>query len=198
MFNYMKIQGMTLTLSSIDPTYLKPINGYKYRFLTETELREYAKDPSNQLDIEFIEGALAKGHRCFGIIDQKALAAYGWYSKIDTHARYDLELCFNKQWVYMYRGYTSPTYRGQRLHAIGMGKALEEFSKKRVLGLISLVETNNFRSLRSVYRLGYCNFGKIRAIKILGKWRIKADKACQQYGFTLKPTGVDKYLTSQD
>ena len=187
-FSYLKIQGMTLTLSRIDPTYLKPINGYEYRFLTEMELREYAKDLSNHLDIKFIEDALAKEDKCYGIIDQETLAAYSWYSNNNTNFNDDLVLYFNKQWVYMYKAYTKPSYRGQRLHAIGMGKALEEFSMKGAIGLISCIETNNFRALRSVHRLGCCNFGKITAIKVFGKFRIKAEKACHQYGFTLKST----------
>jgi hypothetical protein len=186
LFSYSKIQGMTLTMSSIDPLYLNPDNGYEYRFLTETELREYAKDPGNQINIKFLEDALDKKNKCYGIIDQGRLAGYGWYSKNNTKINDELVLCFNKSWVYMYSGYTKPPYRGQRLHAIGMGKAMEEFSSKGAKGLISCVDTNNYRSLQSVNRLGYRNFGKISAFKIFGKFRIKAENGCHPYGFTLK------------
>lgn len=188
-FSYSKIQGMTLTLSSIDPAYLDPSNGYEYRFLTEGELRKYAKDPRNQIEIKFLEDAIEKENRCYGIIDQGKLAGYGWYSNNNTKINDDLVLCFNKSWVYMYSGYTKPSYRGQRLHAIGMGKAMEKFSKQGAKGLISCVDTNNYRSLQSVNRVGYRNFGKVTAFKILGKYWIKTEKACHPYDFTLKVAG---------
>ena len=188
--SYAKIQGMTLTMNSIDPAFLKPNNGYEYRFLTEKEIREYAKDPNNQLDFKFVDNALARKDMCYAIIDQEKLAGYGWYSNNDTNLNDDLVLCFNKSWVYMYNGYTNPKYRGQRLHAIGMGKAMEAFTKNGTSGIISCVDTNNFRSLRSVKRLGYRNFGKVTAVKIFGKFQIKAQKACNEYGFTLKAAGT--------
>ncbi len=130
---------------------------------------------------------LPKGDYCYAILDGEKLASYGWYSTKPTSINPELVLYFNDQWVYMYKGYTHPGYRGQRLHAIGMAKALEAFTKKGFKGLISYVETNNFASLKSVYRMGYRNFGKVRILKIFGRYFIKSDEGCSAYDFTVKP-----------
>ena len=96
-FSYCQIQGMTLTLGSIDPAYLNSNNGYEYRFLTEAELRKFARDPSNQIESKFLEDALEKENKCYGILDQGKLAGYGWYSNNKTKINDELVLCLTSR-----------------------------------------------------------------------------------------------------
>jgi hypothetical protein len=44
---------------------------------------------------------------------------------------------FDKAYMYMYKGYTHPNYRGQRLHAIRMTWALLACLERGFTGLIS-------------------------------------------------------------
>jgi hypothetical protein len=61
----------------------------------------------------------------------------------------------------MYRGFTHPGYRGQRLHAIGMTMALAAYRARGFKGLVSCVDVRNDASLKSCYRMGYHDFGAI-------------------------------------
>jgi len=185
---YSELQGMVVTIDSLDPKYLQTNPNYKHVFLDEAELKKFSQNPETQISEKFLNKALPKGDRCFAIMDGDFLASYGWYSTLPTAISDELDLHFEPQWVYMYKGYTHPNYRGQRLHAIGMAKALEAFSNEGYKGLISYVATNNYASLKSVYRMGYRNIGKIRIQKLFGKYHIKREEGCKPYGFDVIPS----------
>lgn len=187
---YKELQGMIVTMDTLDPKYLKGNEAYTHTFLSEEQLRKYSKDPQSEITDAFLDKVLPKGDRCFAILDGEKLAAYGWYSTKPTAINKELALYFDDHWVYMYKGYTHPSYRGQRLHAIGMAKALEAFSKEGYKGLISYVETNNFASLRSVYRMGYRNICKVRILKAFGKYHITTEPECDKYQFTVKAQNI--------
>ncbi|MHB2147441.1 GNAT family N-acetyltransferase [Calditrichota bacterium LG25] len=184
---YKELQGMIVTMQTLNPKYLRGNPNYEHRFLNADEVKKYAADPETQLTEKFLERAFKKGDRCFAILDGDFLASYGWYSTQPTPINQHLVLYFDPQWVYMYKGYTHPRYRGQRLHAVGMAKALKAVTGEGFKGLISYVETNNFASLRSVYRMGYINIGKVKIFRIMGKYKIQSDKECAQYHFTVRP-----------
>jgi hypothetical protein len=180
-------QGMTLTPASLDRSFLEGNPKYQHGFLSEADLRRYAKTPGLELDDAFLDKALPQGDRCYAVRDGDTLASYGWYSRNPTPVNDDLVLHFDPKWVYMYKGFTAHAYRGQRLHAIGMAKAMMAYAEEGCLGIVSQVERNNFSSLKSVHRMGYVDNGRIRAWRVLGKWRVRATKACEPYGLRLTP-----------
>jgi hypothetical protein len=65
----------------------------------------------------------------------------------------------NKITHFMYKGFTRPEYRGQRLHAVAMANALMECAKEGRRGLVCFVEANNFNALKSCYRMAWV-FGR--------------------------------------
>jgi hypothetical protein len=117
------------------------------------------------------------------LFDGDALASYGWYSEkpspIDDH----FVLHFDPAYTYMYKGYTLPAYRGRRLHAVGMCRALRAFAGESKTGLISYVEANNFASLRSVARMGYRVFGNVYLLRAANRAFTFATRSCRNYGF---------------
>jgi len=140
----------------------------------------------NELPEEFVRDALAAGDECYAVLDGDTLASYGWYSKRPTLVNSDLRLHFNRQYVYMYKGFTSKLYRGQRLHAIGMMLALDEYRKQGFKGLVSYVESNNFDSLKSCYRMGYKTCGHLRVLRLAGRYFIQRGQGCSDYGLELQ------------
>lgn len=186
LFFFKALQGMTLTMESLNKEYLELDSRFESRFLSSEELFAYVNDESFDMDRSFIESALARNDMCFGIIESGQLVSYGWYSTIPTPMSRDLQLYFDEKWTYMYKGYTKPSHRGLRLHALGMALALKAFTIKGAKGLISYVETYNYRSLRSCERMGYRNFGKIYIAQLFGKYRIFSQKQCVPYGFTVR------------
>lgn len=83
----------------------------------------------------------------------------------------------------MYKGYTVPAYRGTHLHAVGISRALREFTAEGKAGLISYVQSNNLASLRSVARMGYRVFGTVYLLRVGRRVLTYATKTCRDYGF---------------
>ena len=67
-------------LPEVNPDYLDCPDGFTGGFLSEAQLRRYARDARNELDSDFLDEALAKGDRCYGILKDGQLASYSWYS----------------------------------------------------------------------------------------------------------------------
>ncbi|SMF18592.1 GNAT family N-acetyltransferase [Pseudobacteriovorax antillogorgiicola] len=182
------LHTMTLELKNIDSKYLKdpeaPIVG---RFLTPEEIKKFSKNSKYQLTNDFLPESLDHGDMCFGFVDGDVLAAYGWYSKKPTRVTNEFAVNFSNDWVYMHHGYTNPDYRGKRLHAIGMAKAVAAFQEQGYRGLVSIVASENSNSLKSVKRMGYELTGKIYLFARLNRYLVYQDKGAKDCGMWLSP-----------
>ncbi len=167
------------------PDFLKLPEGYEARLLEAEAMLQYA-DPENDLKAEMVRQAGENGDRCMAVFDRGTLISYGWYSSNPTDVTEELRLHFKGGYVYMYKGFTATNYRGQRLHAIGMTLALAEYLRRGFLGIVSVVASNNFSSLKSCYRMGYRDFGNIYVLKILGRHFLHHSRGCRNYGFSLE------------
>jgi len=184
---FMALTMVSLVPEGVDRSYLTGHAGYVHRFLRGSELNTFSRDPANDLPQDFVSGALAKGDRCYAILDGDVLAAYGWYARGKTPITEELTLRFDPEWVYMYKGFTRPEYRGQRLHAIGMAKAMMEYAGEGLRGIVSFVEANNFASLKSCYRLGYAQVGTIYALRLGRHFFVHVTAGCPALGLDLEP-----------
>jgi hypothetical protein len=164
-----------------DPEFAKHDPRFACSFLSADRLRALSSDPPNQLEPAFLEDALAKGDECFGILDGETLASYGWYSNRPTDIDGEVRLSFSARYVYMYKGFTRPSHRGQRLHAIGMTLALAAYRERGFDGLVSYVDSTNHSSLKSCYRMGYQPFGHVVLLRAFGRPRIYNDAGCRRY-----------------
>jgi hypothetical protein len=187
---YTRINRLTLfmalkcvAIDAVDRSFLQGCEGYRRQFLDPATLLALSENPEYEMEKDFLDEAVGKGDSCFAIFDGDRLASYGWYSTKPTKVNEDLELQFDGRYVYMYKGFTHPNYRGQRLHAIGMTMALDHYLDQGYRGLVSWVEANNIRSLRSCYRMGYRDFGEIYVVKLFRKHLILCSKGCEDYGF---------------
>ncbi len=191
---YHAVYGVQIRVSQLARSdYLSADLPYATRFLDQHELLGLPnREPT--LGTKFVHEALARGDRCYAILDRDRIAAYGWYSTRPTAAGADLHLHFDPAFVYMYKGFTHPDYRGQRLHGIGMARALRAVTDEGSRGIVSYVETDNVRSLRSCFRMGYRRFGIVRVLGRGEQAWIHASAGCAEYGFTLSPS-PDRTLT---
>jgi ribosomal protein S18 acetylase RimI-like enzyme len=188
-----------LYIDRVNPDFTALPAPYQAGFLDAAALRPYVGRPEFDMPESFLRRALDAHDECFAIREGDRLAAYGWYAIGANHFADGLTLHFSPEWVYMYRGYTHPAYRGQRLHAIGMTLALEAYRARGFKGLVSCVEAGNTASLKSVDRMGYRRFGTIYGIR-LGRlvgmrhatsgWRgrqvIYSTPGCKTFGFRLE------------
>ncbi len=175
-----------ISVERAEPEFLKCPAKYSPGFLSESKIRECATSPENDMAPDFVEECLVKEDECYGIFHGDTLAAYGWYSHKPTPLEPDLLLHFKPEYVYMYKGYTHPKYRGERLHAVGMTLALQSYLSRGFKGLVSIVESNNFSSLKSVVRMGYAQVGSICAAKIFGRYLTFGTSGCEKFGLYLE------------
>ncbi len=172
---------------------------FTIRFLGQDELRHHAKDPANDLSEDFLPTAFAKGDHCLAILDGETLASYGWYASKPARIQDGMDLFFDPDWMYMYKGLTKPDYRGLRLHAVGMSHATRHFSKAGSKGLISYVESNNFASMKSCTRMGYEIFGSIYILSAFGRFVTFSTAGCRPYAFFAgKTVTLPKAIASPD
>jgi hypothetical protein len=169
-----------------NPEFLCLPEGIQGRLLGADAMRAYV-GADNNLDEQVLEEARAKGDLCMSLFSGATLAAYGWYSSQPTDLSADLRLCFKNSYVYMYKGFTNKKFRGQRLHAIGMTLALQEYLRRGFFGMVSVVESRNFGSRKSGYRMGYRDFGRIYFLKAFGRYFLHHTKGCREFELSLQP-----------
>jgi hypothetical protein len=171
----------------VDPSFVQCPETYTHGFLPAAVVREFARVPENGLSESFVEEALSKGDACYGICDGGTLASYGWYSTAPTRIDPpDLFLRFCRDYVYMYKGFTHLRYRGQRLHGIGMTLALRHYLAAGYKGLVSYIESNNFDSLKSSFRMGYSEFGSVYVLKLFGRCFSWRSRGCKHFEFGIE------------
>ncbi len=178
-----------IKIEKANPDFLKCNERYRCLFLGHAELQEFSKDPEYDLLPQFLDEAFEKGDECHAILDGPRLAAYGWYSSQPTAYSPGLQLHFDSRYIYMYKGFTHCNYRGQRLHAVGMTRALVAYLERGFKGIVSIVEWNNFASLNSCYRMGYEDFGNLYVLGFLGRFLLHSSSECKQYALGLDREG---------
>ncbi|MFM6928346.1 MAG: GNAT family acetyltransferase [Bdellovibrio sp.] len=176
-----------IVISTVKEAALVVDQKYQHGFLSVDQIFQYAKNKENELSESFIRSALEKGDRCYGITYDGELAAYGWYSRQATPTDVQKMLfCFDPAYVYMYKGFTKKSYRGQRLHAVGMSWALKHYLQEGSLGIVSYVDAVNFDSLKSCYRMGYKFIGAIYISKIFGRAWCYSSSACREKEISMR------------
>ena len=171
-----------LSIRRVDEAFLRVDPRYEHGFLDEPALRRFARDDVYDISDRFLDEALARGDRCYAIVDGGRLASFGWYARRPTPIEPGLHLCFDPRSVYMYKGFTHEDYRGRRLHAIGMTRALSHVLSEGADGIVSYVATTNASSLRSCYRMGYEDVGRIYVARVLDRVFGHADEECRARG----------------
>jgi hypothetical protein len=139
---------------------------FTFRFLTAEEVAHYAKDPTFFLDSTLADRVRDGRDFCFAALCGDRLAAFGCYmleANGPEHAA-GAAMSYPSDVAYMSFGYTHPDFRGARLHGHIMALPLKELVKRGVTKFVSLVGWTNIGSLKSCYRLGWINVGRMVTI----------------------------------
>lgn len=169
----------------VKPRYLKLNKQYSHCLIAEAILRQLSKTSDYEISPDFLEDALRRGDECYGIFEGDKLISYGWYSYKPTEIYRNLLLSFSPGYIYMYKAFTHPNYRGQNLHPIGLNMSLQKFLQRGVKGLVAFAESHNYSSLNAGYKMGHKNFGNIYLLQLFGKFFIFDDKGCKDFNFSL-------------
>ena len=176
-----------LYLAQANPAFQRCPPGYSAGFASRESLYRFAGQPATELSPEFVDRALSRGDQCFAICDGRSLAAYGWYSFRPTPAGVPgMLLHFDPQWVYRYKGFTLPRYRGQRLHGFGTILAHRHYLSRGFCGFVAYVESTNLDSLKACFRAGYRSFGSICVLQGFDRFVTFSTPGCERLGFRLE------------
>lgn len=134
---------------------------FEMRFLRPDEVRRFARNPANELSPAFADRAERGLDLCFAAIHGDRLANYAWYALDSVEAEHSAgaALGLPPDMAYLYKAFTHPDFRGQRLNGACIGKALAALAEHGVSRLLSLVYWSNSASLRSFDRLGCQRLG---------------------------------------
>jgi len=177
-----------LCISVVAPAFMELPVEMSADFLDDDTLRCMATEAKYDLTPEFLDEALSKGDECYAVVDGDQPVAYGWYARSPTPTSGGLRVQFDPAYVYMYKGLTLDAYRGRRLHAIGMTRALAAYQSRGYKGLVTYIEADNLTSLKSAHRMGYVDFGQIFVIRILGRYVTLRTPGCADFAFDVART----------
>ena len=145
------------------------------RFLNADEVRRFATDPTNDIDPDLAERIDLGYDFCFAGLIDGCLASYCWLARHSIEAQHNcsgdpltgLALSYPEEYVFRYKGFTHPDFRGQQLYQRVSANASLAMKELGVRYMISTAECVNYGALRSSTRCGYQNLG----ICIVAGWR---------------------------
>jgi hypothetical protein len=184
---------LVLTAEIVNRELLGRETSYTIRLLSPDEVLDFSDDPDNLLPPAFVAETAAKGDWCVGVLDGDGLASYGWYSSRPTVVDRDMTIHFSADYVYMYHGYTRPSYRGLNLHGLGLARAPALFSERGYAGVVTLADWANYASVRSAYRTGFSRVGAVVGLGRGPRAKFLVSRGCRPYGVSVEATGARLY-----
>jgi ribosomal protein S18 acetylase RimI-like enzyme len=181
--------AMRIDLATLNADFRVDVTHPPGRMVEAEAMREHVDDPENLLTDSFIDDAARKGDRCYVLCDGDTVMSYGWYSTKPTtlvEVPGGAVLHFSPSHAYMYNAFTRPTYRGRRLHGIGMAAALTIVDREGLDGLLAYVVSSNFSSLKSFERLGFETIGHLLMLGAGGRHFWRATAGCRRYGLRVE------------
>jgi hypothetical protein len=176
-----------LHMERVNPAFVACPQHYRAAFASAVALAEFARSPSSGLAPLFVKQAVLAGDKCFAIWHGDALASYGWCSTRPTPiGPQELLLHFMPGYVYKYKDFTVPGYRGRRLHAIGTVSALQHYLARGYRGILCYVDAANLDSLKSCRRMGYQVFGSIYLVQLFGCYFAISSPGCKRFQFRIE------------
>ena len=138
------------------------------RFLTEDEVREFARDATNEID-PILADRLKHGYDfCFGGLVDGELAGYCWLALHSIEAEHNrsgesplsgVAFSYPENCAFRYKGFTHPRFRGQRIYQTIGTEASLAMQELGVQYVISTAEAVNYAALKSSYRCGFRKVG---------------------------------------
>jgi hypothetical protein len=162
------LECVQLRLEDVNTALIDAAGRYECRFLAADEIRRFGGELSPNGERVASE-AVARGDACYAVIDGGKPASVSFYSPHPTPVLNDLVVGFDPACWCMYGGYTSPPFRGRRLHALGVLSGAIELFDRGVPALVGIYERTNYRSMLSALRMGWKPCGTLLRIGI-GPW----------------------------
>jgi GNAT superfamily N-acetyltransferase len=154
---------MSRPLAGVDALDAPPgIEGLEYRALTPAEVRAFAVDRSNDLDVAMADRLEAGCDWCFAALAGDRLVNYSWYALGSIESLHcHVALSFPADTVYLYKAFTHPDFRGAGVHRATFVRASRRLVTLGLQRVVLIIDYANWHSLRSHQRLGFRTLGLI-------------------------------------
>lgn len=147
------------------------------RVLDRPELARYGRDAAYEISAGFLEGIAARDDLCVGAFSGSDLVSYSFFAKqptdIDSHLRFH----FPPGWIYAYKIFTHPAWRGRRLHREVFLRSMPEIKRwlpgaRAPLGFVTLVLSDNESSAKALARVGFEPVASFSVLRVLSRPRL--------------------------
>ena len=148
-----------------------------FRPVTRTELADYAGQGKHEFSAAFLQGLAARDDLCHGAFANGELVAYCFFAVMPTALDARLRFYFPERWIYVYKVFTQPSWRGRYLQQQLFGRALPHVGRwlhglREPLGFVTLVDADNTPAVRAFARLGFAPYDSFAVLRIVSRPRV--------------------------
>lgn len=167
------------------------------RRLQRSELEHYSTEAVYDFSQRFLQGIASRDDLCFGAFAGDKLASYCFFAVMPTDIDAYLRFHFPQRWIYVYKAFTHPAWRGRRLQRQVFLRALPGVSGwlsglRQPAGFVTLAMTDNVPSLSAFARLGFTPFESFRVLRVRSRPRLLSPSENEPADFyvELKAAGI--------
>lgn len=153
---FQRFHCLALLASDLRPAHS---SGLEVRRLDYQELEPLVSMPDSEMTAHGFAAARRENHVCIGVFEHGRLASYSFNSTGRARFTDHLRVAVGDGWLYHYMAVTFPQWRGRRLHAAQMPFLLDMVRGQGGKGIVTLVDSVNYASLRSFRRMGFQECG---------------------------------------
>ncbi|MFT5289829.1 MAG: hypothetical protein ACI8QS_001739 [Planctomycetota bacterium] len=157
----------------------QPPAGYAIRFASTEEVTGADVLHTELDERERIEGVtrLGFGHRCVAIFHGDLMVFSMWENPRNANVPGLVKRKLSDGQSFLYKAYTSPEHRGQRLYQAGLAFALRSIAAEGKAETVGYAHIKKKASRAGLARLGYHEVGRVRQLTAPGLHRTWADSA---------------------
>jgi hypothetical protein len=172
------------------------------RLLERAELQRYTEQPEYGISARFLAGIADRGDLCFGAFVGRRLASYRFFSLRPTAIDSYLSFHFPPRWVYAYKAFTHPAWRGKRLHRQLFTRSMPVVRNwvqrmEEPLGFVTLVLSDNNSSANALTRLGFEPIESFSVLRIVSRPGLVLPSEDEATDFCIKPVAEDQHADAK-
>ena len=158
------------------------------RVLDRSDLARYSRDAQYEISARFLDGIAARDDLCIGAFSGQDLVSYRFFAAQPTDIDAHLRFHFPPGWLYAYKAFTHPAWRGRRLHRELFLRSLPAVSQlHKPLGFVTLVLSDNASSAKALARVGFEPFTSFSVWRVLSlPRRISSEHEAINFRITLQ------------
>jgi hypothetical protein len=163
------------------------------RALERSELALYGNESTYDFSPQFLHGIASRDDLCVAAFAGGKLVSYCFFAVKPTAIDSYLRFHFPLRWIYVYKAFTHPAWRGRRLQQLVFLRARPEVSRwlhglREPLGFVTLVMADNPPSLNAFARLGFKPFESFSVLRIRSRPRLLSGSEDEGRAFYIQAT----------